>query len=156
MLHYIMLHNITLLFPANPGAVKMYVDPRKLSSPYSVNETVEFRCVADVGNPPENKPWSWQWKYAYGRMRWTPYPYTNRIKDLPIITGSCKNYGASVLDHIVSVDDNARMFRCVLNNNVDYTDKFTIYKQSKIINRAIIINYYYYILLFLLFFFSYF
>ena len=157
MLHYIMLHNIKLLFPANPGPVKMYVDPLKLSNnPYSVNETVEFRCTADVGNPPQNRPWSWQLKRASGRMMWIPYPYNNRIKDEPITPGSCRNGGASVLNHIVSVDDNASMIRCVVNNNDDYSDNFTIYTQSKIINSAIIINYFYYIQLFLLFFFSYF
>ena len=145
MLHYITLHYITFLFPANPGPVKMYVNPRKLSSPYSVNETVEFRCTDDVGNPPQNRPWSWQWKYANGRMMWIPYPYTNRIKDEPINYASCTHNGASVLEHLVSVDDNARMFRCVVNNNEDYSDNFTIYTQSEMINIDIINNYFYYI-----------
>ena len=156
MLHYSMLHYIMLLIPANPGPVKMYVSPRRISSPYSVNETVEFRCTADVGNPPQNRPWSWQWKYADSMMSWTSYPYTNRIQDEPIKPGSCANNGASVLNHLVSVDDNARMIRCVVNNNDDYSDNFTIYTQSKMIHSAIIINYFYYIQLLLLFFFSYF
>ena len=126
-LHYVTLRYVTLLLTANPGPVMMFVSPRRISGPYSVNEILQFRCTADVGNPPQNKPWLWQWKFVDDMMAWAPYPYTNRIKDGPFRSGHCRNYGASTLEHIVSVDDNARMFRCAVNNDGAFSANFTIY-----------------------------
>ena len=124
---YITLRYVTLLFTVNPGYVMMFVSPRRISGPYSVNEILQFRCTADVGNPPKNKPWLWQWKFVDDMTTWAPYPYTNRIKDGPFRSGHCRNYGASTLEHIVSVDDNARMFRCAVNNDGAFSANFTIY-----------------------------
>ncbi|XP_041372959.1 uncharacterized protein LOC121386193 [Gigantopelta aegis] len=109
----------------------MFVTPRKEASPYYINETVEFQCNGNVGNPPENRPWSWQWKYADSMMDWTSYPYNNRITDDPVTPGNCVNQGRSTLRHVVSVDDNARMFRCLVNKNEMYSANFTIYTESK-------------------------
>ncbi|XP_041373743.1 uncharacterized protein LOC121386793 [Gigantopelta aegis] len=122
----------TMTVRTDPGPVSMFVTPRKAVSPYYMYETVEFRCTGDVGNPPQTRPWSWQWKFADSMMMgWTSYPYNNRITDNPVTPGNCANQGRSTLRHIVSVDDNGRMFRCLVNNNELYSANFTIYTERK-------------------------
>ena len=134
------IHSFVLLLfiSADPGHVSMYISPRMSGNLYSVNESVRFRCSADVGNPPQNRPWSWQWNYLVDTNIWESYPYTNRIKDAPVQPGSCKNYGSSTLTHIVTAKDNGRIIRCVINNNTLYSEKFLFYR-SKII--IVVINY---------------
>ncbi|XP_041373404.1 uncharacterized protein LOC121386533 [Gigantopelta aegis] len=119
--------NITVHSP-----VSVFVRPRKEADPYFVNETVEFRCTGDVGNPSQSRPWLWQWKLVSGMMDlWTSYPYNDRIHDDPVTPGNCLNQGRSTLRHVVSVDDNGRMFRCLVNNNELYSANFTIYIESE-------------------------
>ncbi|XP_041373395.1 uncharacterized protein LOC121386525 [Gigantopelta aegis] len=121
--------NITV--QTDPGPVSMFVTPWKEASPYFVNETVEFQCTGDVGNPPQTRQWSWQWQYADGMMDlWRSYPYNDRITDDPVTTANCTNQGRSTVRHVASVDDNGRMFRCLVNNNELYSANFTIYTET--------------------------
>ena len=110
----------------------MYIMPRKVNDPYFVREPVDFVCTAEVGSRrDDDAPWSWQWRLANGSADWTPYPYTDRVYDAPLDIVDCGGQGRSVLRHRVSVDDNGRTIRCLVNDDARYSASFTIFVSDK-------------------------
>ena len=116
------------------GTATMTVNAKRTDVPYSVNETVDFQCSANVSKSVTQdvgSVWAWQWRLAGNASGWTPYPFANRTTLDVVAVTPCLSELRVHLKHVVTADDDGRVFRCIMNDDESVSDLFTIYAKRK-------------------------